>query len=149
MLRFTIKYRFIFWGYRRHCEKSQTSWQSASLSRHCEGVSPWQSFEWCLAVTRLPRHFVPRSDESGGLRSQDCRVGGMSAVGYKKKMRLFFFQCAIDFREKFHIPRTRMIQHSCFLRAALCLFFGNIFHISLRIFVPIMNGTNIFFSELN
>ena len=54
----------------RHCERSQTLWQSV---------------EWCLAVTRLPRHFVPRSDESGGLRSQDHHVGGMSAVGYKKR----------------------------------------------------------------
>ena len=36
------------------------------IPRHCESVSPWQSFEWCLAVTRLPRHFVPHSDEEMG-----------------------------------------------------------------------------------
>ena len=41
----------------RHCEKSQTL---------------WQSLEYYRAVTRLPR--FARSDKSGGLRSQDHHV---------------------------------------------------------------------------
>ena len=33
------------------------------IARGCK--TSWQSFEWCRAVTRLPRHVVPRSDEYG------------------------------------------------------------------------------------
>ena len=68
MLCFTIKCRFVFFG------GGIGVIASPSLIRHCDGVSPWQSFEWCLAVTRLPRHFVPRSDEEMG-KNAPVRTG--------------------------------------------------------------------------
>ena len=51
----------------RHCETRVALWQSGQtnpvIARGCK--TSWQSFEWCRAVTRLPRHVVPRSDEYG------------------------------------------------------------------------------------